>query len=189
MSSLINESFPDRGEWRKWLEENHFLEKEVWVVIHKKKSGKKGLRYKEAVEEAICFGWIDSKMQSIDNNRFRQRFSPRRKNSMWSKNNKETAEKMIQAGKMTRLGFETINEAKRNGKWDAAYSSEMGSTIPDDLTKALMKDKIAWKNFKKFSNSTKLQYIYWVRSAKKAETKKRRIDSVVRKAAQNIKPS
>jgi uncharacterized protein YdeI (YjbR/CyaY-like superfamily) len=189
MSKSIDQEFPDRMEWRTWLEVNHSSEKEIWVIIHKKQSRKKGLKYPEAVEEAICFGWVDSKMQSIDADRFRLRFSPRRKSSIWSKNNKETAERMIHAGKMTQAGFEAIEDAKRNGKWEAAYSSEMGSTIPDDVVEALKENELAWKNFKKFSNSTKLQYIYWVNSAKKVETRQRRINDIVRKATQNIKPS
>ena len=85
MPQSFDQEFQDHKEWRIWLEENHFSEKEVWVIIQKKKSGRKGLNYQEAVQEAICFGWIDSKMQSIDVQRFRQRFSPRRKNSIWSK--------------------------------------------------------------------------------------------------------
>jgi len=189
MSQYIDQEFLDHKEWRKWLEENHSFEKEVWVIIYKKKSGKKGLKYQEAVEEAICFGWIDSKMQSIYAKRFRQRFSPRKNNSIWSKNNKETAEKMIHEGKMVKAGFEIINEAKRNGKWNTAYSSKMVSTIPKDLEKALNENELAWKNFKKFSNSTKFQYIYWVESAQRDETRQKRIIDVVKKAAENIKPS
>jgi uncharacterized protein YdeI (YjbR/CyaY-like superfamily) len=189
MSQPVDQEFLDRNQWDRWLEENHRSEKEVWVIIHKKKSGNIGLKYKEAVEEAICFGWIDSKMQSIDTKRFRQRFSPRRKNSIWSKNNKETAEEMIQAGKMTQAGFKTIDEAKLNGKWDKAYSSKMVSTIPMDLEKALKENELAWENFKKFSNSTKFQYNYWIKSAKKEETRRKRIIVVVKKATQNIKPS
>ncbi len=90
---------------------------------------------------------------------------------------------------MTQAGFETINEAKRNGKWDTAYSSKMASTIPRDLAEALKENELAWKNFKKFSNSTRFQYIYWVKSAKKDETRRKRIIDVVKKAARNIKPS
>jgi uncharacterized protein YdeI (YjbR/CyaY-like superfamily) len=96
---------------------------------------------------------------------------------------------MIQVGRMTQAGFERINEAKRNGKWDRAYSSKMGATTPKDLSKALKGNGLAWKNFKKFSNSTKFQYIHWVKSAKKDETRRKRILDVVKRAAQNIKPS
>jgi uncharacterized protein YdeI (YjbR/CyaY-like superfamily) len=189
MSESIDQEFPNREEWRRWLEENHSSKEETWVIIHKKKSGKKGLTYQEAVEEAICFGWIDSKMQSIDASRFRQRFSPRKKTSIWSKSNKERAEKMIKKGRMTQAGFETVNEAKSNGKWDTAYSSKMAPAIPKDLAKALKENESAWKNFKEFSNSTKFQYIYWVKSAKKEETRRKRIIDVVKKASQKVKPS
>lgn len=189
MAKSIDQEFLDRKEWRKWLEENHSSKKEIWVIIHKKKSGKEGLKYHEAVEEAICFGWIDSKMQSIDAIKFRQRFSPRKKNSIWSRSNKEKAQKMIRKEKMTQAGFETINEAKRNGKWDMAYSAKMLLTVPKDLAKALKENELAWKNFKNFSKSTKLQYIYWVKSAKKDETRRKRIMEVVKKARQRIKPS
>jgi uncharacterized protein YdeI (YjbR/CyaY-like superfamily) len=92
MSNPSAQEFKGREGWRKWLEENGSSEKEVWVIIYKKHYGRRGLQYQEAVEEAICFGWIDSKMQSIDTNKFRQSFSPRKKTSIWSKINKETAE-------------------------------------------------------------------------------------------------
>ena len=157
MSEANNREFLDREQWRQWLEDNHSSIKEIWVIIHKKKSVRKGLKYQEAVEEAICFGWIDSKMQSIDAGTFRQRFSPRRKISIWSQKNKETAKKMIRAGKMTPAGFETINDAKRNGKWNAAYSSKKWVAIPSDLAEALNENQCAWNNFNRFSNSVKVQ--------------------------------
>jgi len=184
MSSTPAQKFKDREEWRNWLEENGASEKEVWVIIYKKHSGRRGLQYQEAVEEAICFGWIDSKMQSIDNNKFRQRFSPRKKTSIWSKINKQTAEKMIQRGKMTTLGFEAINKAKANGKWSEAYSSKTPPPIPKDLEKSLKENEPAWTNFKEFPNSMKLRYIYWVNTAKKEETRQRRINAVIKKTNQ-----
>jgi uncharacterized protein YdeI (YjbR/CyaY-like superfamily) len=155
MSETSGKEFLNREEWRKWLEENGSSEKEVWVIIYKKKSGRNGLQYQEAVEEAICFGWIDSKMQTVDASRFRQRFSPRKKNSIWSKSNKETAKKMMQKGKMAPAGFETVNEAKSNGKWDVAYSSKTAPVIPMDLAEALQEHGPVWKNFQEFSNSAK----------------------------------
>ena len=186
MSKSVDAEFLDREEWRTWLEKNHSSEKEVWVVIQKKKSKNKGLRYQEAVEEAICFGWIDNKMQRIDALTFRQRFSPRKVNSIWSKKNKETAEKMIRTERMTEAGLNTTEEAKRNGKWNNAYSSVMASKLPMDLEKALKENDLAWKNFKKLSNSRKLGYIYWVNSAKKDETRQKRIVKIVKKASQRI---
>ncbi len=182
MPNFNDNEFLDREEWRRWLQENHSSEKEVWVVIQKKKSKKKGLIYQEALEEAICFGWIDSKMQRIDALTFRQKFSPRKKNSIWSKKNKETAEKMIRTEKMTEAGFETIKEAKQNGKWNNAYSSKIAPSLPKDLEKALKENDLAWKNFEKLSNSRKLRYIYWINSAKKDETRQKRIIEIVKNA-------
>ena len=187
MSQSDDQEFKDQKEWRIWLENNNSSKMEVWVIIQKKKSGKKGLKYEEAVEEAICFGWIDSKMHSINSERFLLRFSPRRKNSIWSKKNRETAEKIIQAGKMTKAGFITIKLAKENGKWNNAYSSKIVPTIPTDLIEALKKEELAWRNFSKFSNSTKLQYVHWITKAKKDETRQKRINELVKKAVKNIK--
>ena len=96
---------------------------------------------------------------------------------------------MVQKGKMAPAGLETVNEAKSNGKWAAAYSSKTAPAIPSDLAEALQKNEAAWKNFNEFSNSTKLQYVYWVNSAKKDETRQKRISAVVEKARQKIKPS
>ena len=187
MSESTDREFRGRKEWRKWLEENHSSEKEVWTIIYKKKSRKVGLKYPEAIEEAICFGWIDSKMQSIDDFRFRLRFSPRRKNSIWSKNNRDLAETMIRMGKMKSAGFEKVVEAKRNGKWNSAYSSKVPLKISKDLMKALKENRLTWKSFNEFSNSTKLRYIYWIESAKKDDTRRKRIVDVVEKAKQKSK--
>jgi len=189
MVEPLDLEFGDRRGWRRWLEDNHTHEIEALVVIQKKRSNKKGLKYDEAVDEAVCFGWIDSKMQRIDADRFRQRFSPRKRNSIWSKINRERAEKMIELGLMTRAGFEAVEEAKRNGQWDSAYSSRVTPIIPEDLVKALKENNVSWENFDRFSNSVKLQYVHWVESAKRGETRARRIVEVVRRAGQNIKPS
>src|SRR4030042_6669816 len=107
--------FKNRHEWRAWLERNHDKEKEVWLIHYKKDSGKAGVSYIDAVEEAICFGWIDSKMKSIDREKFALKYSPRRAKSVWSQNNKEKAEKLIASGRMTDGGLVKIEEAKRSG--------------------------------------------------------------------------
>ena len=181
--------FGCREEWREWLEENHSSEKEAWVVIQKKGSTRKGLSYEEAVDEAICFGWIDSVMRRIDDERFRQRFSPRRRRSIWSRINRERAETMIEAGLMMEAGFEAIEEAKRNGMWDSAYSSKEAPVIPEDLAQALREEASSWENFEKFPNYVKFMYVHWVESAKREETRARRIAEVVQRAADNIRPS
>lgn len=174
--------FKDRALWRDWLDDNHAEETEAWVIIYKKGSKLEGLRYPEAVEEALCYGWIDSKMQSIDGDRFRQRFSPRRRDSPWSKANRETAERLLKAGVVTEAGREAIEEAKRNGRWDRAYTSKVAPDVPEDLMSALRGDSAAMSNFEGFSNSVKLMYVYWVESAKREETRARRITEVVRRA-------
>jgi uncharacterized protein YdeI (YjbR/CyaY-like superfamily) len=181
--------FRDRAEWRNWLKENHRRGNGVWLVLYKKGSKLAGLRYVEAVEEAICFGWIDSKMHAVDEERFRQWFSPRRRNSPWSNLNRGRAERMMEAGLMAEAGYAEVEKSKGNGRWESSYTSRMAPEIPDDLIEALEGDEEAWGNWEAFSNSVKLMYTRWVLDAKREETRARRISEVVRRAAQNIKPS
>ena len=180
--------FKQREEWRKWLSKNHDNLEEIWLIHYKKHTNKPSITYDEAVEEAICFGWIDSKMKKIDEEKFILRYSPRKKNSLWSKNNKQRAVMMIKKGKMTKSGLQKIEEAKKNGKWKNAYTSKVEPEIPNDLKNALMKDKQVWNNFKNFANSYKLTYIFWVNNAKTKETRERRILDVVKRTLQNKKP-
>jgi uncharacterized protein YdeI (YjbR/CyaY-like superfamily) len=181
--------FKTREEWRVWLRKNHAKADEAWLVLQKKNSKKTGLRYSEAIEEALCYGWIDSRMNRIDEDTFRQRFSPRRRNSIWSRRNKELVMRLIKEGRMARAGYEAIEEGKRSGKWQKAYSSRTAPEVPDDLQRVLQSSLKAQSNFEAFSNSTKLIYIHWIQSAKKPETRARRIKRVVERAAKNIKPS
>jgi uncharacterized protein YdeI (YjbR/CyaY-like superfamily) len=169
------------------LEIHHASAKEAWLFIYKKHTGKKTLTYPEAVEEAICFGWIDSLMRFWDDEKFAQRFSPRKTGSLWSMANRKKAEAMIQAGKMTPAGMRAIEEAKKNGRWDSAYTSREKPVMSEDLKKALMKNKAAWENFNKFANSQQLMAIYWVNLAKRPETKDKRIRHIVQRAARNKK--
>jgi uncharacterized protein YdeI (YjbR/CyaY-like superfamily) len=189
MSLPKNLNFKTRTEWRDWLRENHLKMNEAWVIIFKKNSKKIGLRYSEAVEEALCYGWIDSKMNRVDEDTFRQKFSLRRKTSFWSKINKELALKLIAKKKMTKSGYEAIEEGKLSGKWQQAYTSKTTLKIPDDLQKALQASPKAQRNFQAFSNSTKLIYVNWVQSTKKPETRKKRNKQIVEKALKNVKSS
>jgi uncharacterized protein YdeI (YjbR/CyaY-like superfamily) len=179
--------FKNRKEWRSWLGKNHKKAKEVWLLYYKKHTKKPRIPYDDAVEEAICFGWIDGKVRSIDEESFMQRYCPRRKNSIWSLLNKKRAKKMIKEKKMMKDGLEKIEEAKKNGKWQVAYTSKKQTRMPLKLKKALMKNKKAWKNFEKFSISTKNTYIWWIISPKREETKERRIKQVVKRSAENKK--
>jgi len=180
--------FKNRDEWRTWLEKNHNKLNEIWLIHYKKSSSKKSVNHFDAVEEALCFGWIDSKLKKIDDERFILKYSPRKKKSVWSKINKEKAEELIASGKMTPVGLEKIREAKEHGLWDIAYTNLVKDRLPSDLKDALMKKTMAWNNFQKFANSYRNMYIGWVKSAKTKETRKKRIDEVVKRSLQNKKP-
>ncbi len=177
--------FENRRKWREWLEKNHDASKEVWLIQYKKHTGKAGMSYEEALEEALCFGWIDSRSRRLDEERFLLRFTARKPDSLWSRVNKEKAESMIAAGRMTPAGFARIEEAKGNGRWDSAYTSRDPVELPDDLEAALKQNEEAWRNFNRFAYSYQTQYSYWVLSAKREETRKRRIAEVVRRSAEN----
>ncbi len=127
-------------------------------------------------------------MQSIDSDRFRQRFSTRRRNSPWSKLNRGRAERMMEAGLMTEAGYAEVEKAKSNGMWESAYTSRVAPEVPEDLIEALREDEEAWSNWEAFSNSVKLMYTRWVLDAKREETRARRISKVVERSAQNIRP-
>ena len=177
----------DKTQWRKWLKTNHKNTKEVWLIHYKKPTNKKSVSHIEAVEEALCFGWIDSKLKKIDEEKFILKYSPRKQKSIWSKINKEKAEELIASGKMTQTGLEKIEEAKKQGFWDKAYTNLERERLPSDLKNSLMKNEKAWNNFKKFANSYRNMYIGWVKGAKTEKTRIRRISQVVKWAAQNKK--
>jgi uncharacterized protein YdeI (YjbR/CyaY-like superfamily) len=179
--------FNNRDEWRSWLEKNHLTSREVWLIHYKKSSGKNNLNHFDAVEEALCYGWIDSKLKKIDEERFILRYSPRKTRSVWSKINKEKAEKMISSGKMTQAGFEKIEEAKKQGFWDSAYTNLVKERLPSDLKNALMTNKKAWDNFNKFANSYRNMYVGWVKNAKTDGTRRKRIAKVVKNSLKSKK--
>jgi uncharacterized protein YdeI (YjbR/CyaY-like superfamily) len=179
--------FKDEEEWRSWLERNYDKERYVWLTIYKKGSGKKEITLEEAVEEAMCFGWIDGKLKSIGAEKFILRFSPRKMKSVWSKINKERAERLIKSGRMTDAGLAKIEAAKKSGWWDKAYTNKIMDEIPADLEQALKLEKLAWENFRKFANSYKNMYIGWVNGAKTTKTRKKRILKIVEQAIKNKK--
>lgn len=180
--------FKDRNEWRAWLEKNHNKSEGEWLFHYKKKSNKKGIRHIEAVEEALCFGWIDSKLKSIDEDCYILRYTPRKGKSVWSKINKDAAERMIALGKMTEAGSEKVELAKKQGLWQTAYTNIIKERLPSDLKKALISNKTAWKNFQNFANSYRNMYIGWVKNAKTETTRKKRISEVVKRSEDNRKP-
>ena len=158
------------------------------MCIRDRHAGKQGIQHKDAVEESICFGWIDSKVKGLDEDRFIQRYLPRKPNSVWSLLNKKKALEMIKQGRMTKAGLDSINAAKENGMWDSAYTLKREVNLPDDLKRALIRNKSAWGNFEKLSDGYKNWYIIWVNGARLKETRERRIAKVVKRLAKNIKP-
>jgi uncharacterized protein YdeI (YjbR/CyaY-like superfamily) len=180
--------FKDREEWRKWLTDNHASVNEVWLLHYKKRSGIKCVSLAEAVEEAICFGWIDSRLNSIDAEKYILKYSPRRPKSVWSTINRGRAERMISGGRMTAAGLAVIEFAKKNGNWDTAYTNAVRDEMPSDLKEALKTVPIALKNFEGFANSYRNMYIGWVTGAKTPETRQKRVAEVVRRSLINKKP-
>lgn len=185
--SLESFTAVSRQEWRNWLQRNHQNYRGIWLIYYKVKSGKPSIKYQEPVQEAICFGWIDSKIKSLDEERYKQIFTPRNPNSVWSKLNKEYVQKLIEQGLMTEAGLEKINLAKENGSWTALDEVE-ALIIPDDLEIVLKQNAIANKNFEAFSNSTKKSILYWISQAKLLTTRIKRIQKTVDCTTQNKNP-
>ena len=164
----------DREKWRDWLEARHQKEEAVWLEIAKAGAREPGLRLPEAVEEALCFGWIDGKMYSVDDQRFIIRMSPRRPGSRWSLINKERALALIEAGKMTPWGQAAIDRAKETGAWEAAYTSRSIPDLPAELEEALKGDPEARKALGEWPKNQQIQAITWVADGRREETRKNR---------------
>jgi uncharacterized protein YdeI (YjbR/CyaY-like superfamily) len=166
-------------EWRNWLSEHHMRSDGVWLKIRKAASDQAGVSLDQAVVEAICFGWIDSKMHSLDGNSYVLLFSPRKPNSIWSLNNRTRAEKLLSEGRMAPAGLQTIKDAQASGKWQSAYTSLEKPALPHDLAAALQLDPDAGKHFASWSNSDQLQVAVWIGQAKRETTRLRRIRDVI----------
>ncbi len=176
-----------RVEWRRWLEENHVKEQACWVVFFTKASGKPTLTWSEAVDEALCFGWIDSKKIAIDSEKSHQFFTKRKAKSTWSKINKEKIERLINEGLMTRAGLECVDIAKQNGSWNILDEVEE-LVVPNDFEAALDQYDGAKEYFQSLSKSVKKMMLYWLLSAKRPETRQKRLDELVEHASRKTKP-
>jgi uncharacterized protein YdeI (YjbR/CyaY-like superfamily) len=179
----------NRDDWRAWLAKNHLAEKEVWLIYYKSHTGKPRIPYDDAVEEALCYGWIDSTIKRLDDEKYAQKFTPRNLKSNWSELNKRRAQKMIKEGRMTKAGlakFELAEEKKNKQEEDKPIDKKV--VIPADLMKALSTNKKALENFKNFAPSYKKLYIRWILNAKRLETRAKRIKQTVKWSAENKKP-
>jgi uncharacterized protein YdeI (YjbR/CyaY-like superfamily) len=167
---------PDRSQWRKWLTKKHNKEENgIWLVFYKKKTNKPTLEYEDAVEEAVCFGWIDSIIKKIDEAKYVRKFTPRKAGSFWSQLNKKRAARMIKQKLMTKAGLAKIKIAKETGLWDKDPRPKIPHDIPDEFAAALAKNKKAKENFDKLALTYRRHYIGWIATAKMDQTKKRRI--------------
>ena len=180
--------FASRGKWREWLERNHASSDGTWLYIHKKGSRRRGLRYEEAVEEALCFGWIDSKVRAHDADRFVQWFSPRKEGSVWSETNRRRVSRLRRRGVMTDAGLRSVRVARRNGMWGALPDRSDRPEPGADLLEALSKDPAAWRGWMSFAPSYRKMYIHWVDDAKRPQTRGRRVAEVVRRSREGRKP-
>jgi uncharacterized protein YdeI (YjbR/CyaY-like superfamily) len=173
-----------RAEWREWLAHNHTRSEGIWLVSYKKSAGRPRVDYEEIVEEALCFGWIDSKGNSLDDERTMLWMAPRRPKTGWSRSNKIRIEKLIAGGRMAAPGLAKIEAAKEDGSWSALDAVE-ALEIPNDLAAAFRRHAGSKKHFDAFPRSVKRSILEWIVSAKKAETRAARIDETARLAAQN----
>lgn len=172
--------------WRAWLAQNCRSQKEVWLVIYHTGSGTPSMRYHEAIEHALCYGWIDSQARKRDADSSCLRFTPRNPRSTWSRVNRQRARKMIDLGLMTEHGQALIELARANGTWQVLPDAE-SSAIPGDLQELLDRDEAARKNFENFPPSSKRLILEWVAAAKRPDTRRRRINQTANLAAVNIR--
>lgn len=176
----------DRASWRRWLQSNHRDAASVWLVIHRKSNPSPCVTYEEAVLEGLCFGWIDSKPQKLDDGAYLLFFCPRKPGSVWSASNKKRVVELIRDGLMTDAGLKTIEVAKANGSWERIDDAE-ALVMPADLAKALAENSAAKAYFDAFPPSAKKGIFTWISLAKTEATRRHRINETVEKAEQNIR--
>ena len=169
----------NRDDWRDWLGRNHADESEVWLVFFKKTAPKTNLSYNDAVEEALCFGWIDGVKRSIDEHRYMHRFTPRKPDSKWSPSNKERVRRMSDAGLMTAAGEHAIEQAKKSGAWDTPVAPPGPLPMPPEFEARLNRNKKARVFFESLAPSYRRQFVDWVASAKREDTRQRRMQEAI----------
>jgi uncharacterized protein YdeI (YjbR/CyaY-like superfamily) len=172
-------AFSTRLSWRRWLEENHDRAVDAWLVIRKKRASADCISLEEAVLEALCFGWIDSQLQTRNESTYALRFSPRKPESVWSVHNIRRVEQLIASGQMTEAGLEKVREGKESGEWDAAIRREQVDVVPADLEDALRQRAGCLAAYHNLPASRKQQLVHWLESAKRPETRERRIKAII----------
>ncbi len=172
-------AFASQGEWEAWLDAEHATSDGVWVRFAKKGSGVSSVVYAEALDVALCYGWIDSQVASYDERFYLQKFTPRRARSKWSGINREKIAELTKQGRMKRAGLEQVALAKADGRWTAAYASPSNAEVPDDLQQALDANPKAAESFATLNSANRYAIIYRLEDAKKPETRVRRLEKFV----------
>jgi uncharacterized protein YdeI (YjbR/CyaY-like superfamily) len=168
-----------RNAWKAWLAEHHATSAGVWLAIAKKGSGIAGVSYSEALDVALCFGWIDGQKNKLDADRWRQRFTPRRPRSRWSKLNRERAVALIEQGQMAPAGLREVELARADGRWEVAYQGQRTAEVPDDLRRELAGNERARAFFAALDSANRYAILYRLQDAKRPETRARRLRQFV----------
>jgi uncharacterized protein YdeI (YjbR/CyaY-like superfamily) len=171
--------FADRAAWATWLGDHHESSKGVWLKIAKKASGIPTVTHAEALEEALCYGWIDGQRLPHDESFFLQRFTPRTKRSKWSQVNRDKVTALIEQNRMKPAGLAQVNAAKEDGRWEAAYAPQSSQAIPEDFKRALEQNPAAYEFFKTLRGARRYSFLYRIQDAKRPETRARRIEQFV----------
>ncbi|HZM24499.1 MAG TPA: YdeI/OmpD-associated family protein [Anaerolineales bacterium] len=179
--------FASKKKWTDWLAKQHDKSPGVWLKIAKRDSGIPSVTYDEAVESALCYGWIDGQKKGFDDKYWLQKFTPRGSKSIWSKINTEKVERLIESGEMRPAGLKSIEAAKNDGRWDVAYASQKNISIPDDFHSALDKNKKAKAFFETLKSAERYSFLFRIQTAKKAETRAKRIQQFIEMLEKNEK--
>lgn len=179
VSRPVGVSFKTQEAWEKWLAKNHSNKNEVWIKFYKKASGIPSVTYEQALDEALCYGWIDGLVRGLDDKAYLQRFTPRRKRSVWSKINTNNVERLIKLGKMKPSGLREVEAAKADGRWEIAYGSQATLEVPTEFLQLLAQNKKAAEFYKTLNKSNLYAVAYLLTSAKREETKLRRMQKFI----------
>ena len=188
INSMLTIEFQTAEIFEAWLEKNHHSSSGLWLKIFKKDSGKKTISYAEALDLALCYGWIDGQKQTFDEQAWLQKFCPRKAKSIWSKVNIGHVERLINEGKMRPAGLKAVEKAKADGRWERAYDSPSKMSIPEDFLIELSKNKTAEEFFKGLNKTNLFSIGFRLQTAKKAETREKRMKEIIEKLAKGEKP-
>jgi uncharacterized protein YdeI (YjbR/CyaY-like superfamily) len=178
-TDLPTKPFASKTKWADWLAKQHDKSRGVWLKLAKKDSGIASVTYEEALDVALCYGWIDGQKKGFDKRYWLQKFTPRGPKSIWSKINTEKAERLIASGEMKSAGLKAIEAARQDGRWDAASASQKNMTIPEDFQAALDKNKKANAAFARLKSAERYSFLFRIHNAKKPETRARHIQKFV----------